>query len=334
MIRFAENADIEQLKKLWNIAFPEDGDDFINFYFSIKNHHKQTLVQECEGKIVAMLEMIPYKMTYFDELIDVYYFSGLNTLPDFQGQGLMKQLIEKSFQIAFKQKCDCIALIPQQQSIVNFYKQFDFEQIFEYQENNIHIEQKSFPLEKVVENNIVEAYHFFYQQTLNRKFCIQKTMDDFRVIVQDCYLLNGTPFLLRKNGNIVAMAFCFCETEGLKIKDILYVSMDYKQQLLSAIACFYQKNTLKIIEPHNNQSENQSFACGMLRLITISKLIQIFQKNNPTLLSFSFQDNFIAENNRYFGTKQEKMLSLNHKELCNYLFGNQKEKPFMNLMLD
>ena len=55
MIRFAQNNDLEQLKNLWKIAFPEDSMDFIHFYFSQKNNPKRTLVQDYDGKIVAMM---------------------------------------------------------------------------------------------------------------------------------------------------------------------------------------------------------------------------------------------------------------------------------------
>lgn len=333
MIRFAQNNDLEQLKNLWKIAFPEDSMDFIHFYFSQKNNPKRTLVQDYDGKIVAMMEMIPYKMTFFDKLVDVYYISGANTLPAFQGQGLMSNLIKQSFQIAYQQGYACAVLFPQNEATIKFYKQFDFEQIFEYQKYTPCIKPLYLPIETLTDKNLLEAYHFFNNQTLKRNFCIQKTMDDFRTIVQDCYLSNGTPFLLRKNNKIVSMAFCYL-CKKLIIKDILHNSIFDKEQLLSAIAHFYHTEKMQMIEPNCNPSENPSFSWGMLRVINYRQLADISARHQPKASSFCFHDNFIAENNGYWGTKQNDVLSFKHSDFCDFLFKNQPQKPFMNLMLD
>lgn len=333
MIRFAKDNDLEQLKNLWEIAFPEDDMDFIHFYFSEKNKVEHTLVQDFDGKIVAMMEMIPYKMTFFDKLVDVYYISGANTLPAFQGKGLMSNLIKQSFQTAYQQGYACAVLLPQNNSVINFYKQFDFEQIFEYQKYTQCVKPLYLPVETLTNKNLHEAYQFFNSQTLKRNFCIQKTFDDFRTIVQDSHLSKDSPFLLREKGKIVAMVFCHPEKE-LIIKDILYDSVEHKELLLSAIAHFYRTEKIQIIEPNYNQSENQTFSWGMLRVINYSQLANIYTEHQPRNSSFGFHDNFIAENNGYWGTKQSEILSFKHSDFCNHLFKNQIQKPFMNLMLD
>ena len=169
MIRFAQDNDLKQLKNLWKIAFPEDSMDFIHFYFSEKNKVEHTLIQDFDGKIVAMMEMIPYKMTFFDKLVDVYYISGANTLPTFQGQGLMSNLIKQSFQTAYQQGYACAVLFPQNEAVINFYKQFDFEQVFEYQIYTPNITPLYLPVETLTDKNLLEAYQFFNNQTFKEK---------------------------------------------------------------------------------------------------------------------------------------------------------------------
>jgi len=50
---------------LWETAFPKDSEDFVHLCFEKKYSHENTLQYIEDGKILFCLQMLPYKMKYY-----------------------------------------------------------------------------------------------------------------------------------------------------------------------------------------------------------------------------------------------------------------------------
>ena len=87
-----------QLIDLWRTSF-NDSEEFIKLFFDRVYKKENALFIEKNGKIVSALQMLPYVMTYYGKEISVNYIYGACTLPSERGQGLMRQLIQKAFEV-------------------------------------------------------------------------------------------------------------------------------------------------------------------------------------------------------------------------------------------
>ena len=92
-----------QLIDLWRTSF-NDSEEFIKLFFDRVYKKENALFIEKNGKIVSALQMLPYVMTYYGKEISVNYIYGACTLPSERGQGLMRQLIQKAFEVMESRK--------------------------------------------------------------------------------------------------------------------------------------------------------------------------------------------------------------------------------------
>ncbi len=65
----------DEVKTLWKLCF-NDSDEFTDLYFKMRYKDEVNRVIREDGKIISALQMIPYPMTFCDEVISTSYISG------------------------------------------------------------------------------------------------------------------------------------------------------------------------------------------------------------------------------------------------------------------
>lgn len=181
MISLATDKDRPILKKMWKTVF-DDTDSFIALLFSKKYKAENTLIYTFEGKIVASLQMFPYEFTFWGETITCYYLAGLCTLAPYRRKGIMPQLIFQSNRLMVEREIPLALLIPADADLYQYYKQFDYEHVFE--KDNLEI-----PLTEILDKSesLESAYEKFNEIYRKKDFCIQKTFADFEAIITDSF---------------------------------------------------------------------------------------------------------------------------------------------------
>ncbi|MDR2824700.1 MAG: GNAT family N-acetyltransferase [Prevotellaceae bacterium] len=179
MLEFATRQDENELKAIWKIVF-KDTDFFTNLYFLHYFEPYNTLVFRDRNRIVAMLFMRPYDFRFCGTIVQCYYLSGLATLPEYRRKGIMYQLINFSYKVMKERKIPLAILIPVNQKMYAYYRKFNYEQVFE-SDNEI------IPLESLVNSNrtLSDAYAEFDKIYREKNFCIQKEFIDFQAIIAD-----------------------------------------------------------------------------------------------------------------------------------------------------
>ncbi len=129
MLRFAEPMDLSEIRLLWETCFPNEG-GFNEYFFGRVFNVNYTLVAEEENKLCAMLQMLPYRLRVGERTGEITYIYGACTSPDFRRQGHMKCLLERSFEIDKQKGRIASALIPQEEWLFGFYRQFGYEPFF------------------------------------------------------------------------------------------------------------------------------------------------------------------------------------------------------------
>ena len=84
----------DEVKTLWKLCF-NDSDEFTDLYFKMRYKDEVNRVIREDGKIISALQMIPYPMTFCDEVISTSYISGACTHPDYS------PMLEEYYQEAY-----------------------------------------------------------------------------------------------------------------------------------------------------------------------------------------------------------------------------------------
>ena len=127
-------------RALYQAAFPEDTERFVDFYYQYKTRDNQILALEQDGQIVSMLHRNPYTMIMngYEFLAD--YIVAVATEKAFRHQGCMRKLLEKALNDMANQGMPFAFLMPASESI---YAPFDFVWICPYTELPMRVERMS-----------------------------------------------------------------------------------------------------------------------------------------------------------------------------------------------
>lgn len=235
MIKFADNSTEAAVREMWRECFG-DGEEFMDMYFSRKYRNGDTLVYLVGGTPVASLQMHPYRMTFYGKEIDMYYLSGICTLPQHRGNGYASELIAEAHRELRRRGVLLAVLIPASPELYGYYADFDYEKVFES-------DPRPIPLGEILDSSadIKEAYALFDAIYRNRDFCVQKSFDDFTVIVDD-YTIDGRPPKTYLDG----VAYLIDPLPLLQIYAANSPTLSFTLRLEGAAAC--QQETLYIID--------------------------------------------------------------------------------------
>ncbi|MDO4174540.1 MAG: GNAT family N-acetyltransferase [Eubacteriales bacterium] len=129
MIRFARQTDLEHVIALWKQCFPGD-DAFRNWFFQTVYDPAITLLDEEEGTICAMLQMLPYQLRDARGVRPVTYIYGACTAPAYRRQHRMDRLLQHSFALDQTEGRAASILIPQEEWLFGFYDLFGYQTAF------------------------------------------------------------------------------------------------------------------------------------------------------------------------------------------------------------
>ena len=367
MICYADNVLKKEVIHIWKACFPNDSEDFINFYFKDKYKNENTLVYLEEGKAIACLQMLPYRMTFYSDTILTAYISGAATLPEHQNKGIMKKLLRFAFDEMDKKNIPLSTLIPQEQWLIRFYEKIGYEMAFYYNELQIQPTKssnqnldKSIQIKTIENQELKTAYTYYAQHLSKTQLCIQKSFDDFKAICILYQLENGQILLAYKNNTLIGIGFVNEENEMITVKDLFTSDNHVRNTMLEYIRITYPQKEIKYQQPAN--INDIKLDKGMARIINAESLLQLYAKAHP---DFSFtiiiKDNDRANNNKHFEIKTGQCNTLpipaqqyqnqihietDIKNLCKIIMGQDihpyfKEKknilhplPYMNLMLE
>lgn len=116
---------VDELKLLWKRVFGDD-DVYIDRFFSQIYSPENTLVYEEDGHIVSMLYMIPYDLCINGSHFKAMYLYALATDEKYRGRRFMSGLIHRAHEIVEKKGYLCSFLIPEGESLYQYYRRFGY----------------------------------------------------------------------------------------------------------------------------------------------------------------------------------------------------------------
>jgi predicted acetyltransferase len=279
----------QQIIDLWRISFPEDTEEFIRLHFDQKYKEENTLVARQGNTVVSVLQMMPYKMTFYEEKIDASYISGACTHPSLQSNGYMFRLLSDSFMEMYRRGVALTALIPASERVSHYYGKAGYTFVFDYSQEHYPVSSllgKNKTTSKYVtsewdSSGLDDIYLYFTEKEHKRPFCIQHTKEEFSAVLEDLYNDNGTLFYIKNNFDrrICGLMFVVPSEDRILIKEFFYDGEGEKHLLLQAIAKKYDdtKEIICAIPPY----PGSFFHLGMARVVNAEYLLSLYAKTFP-----------------------------------------------------
>lgn len=129
MIRYLDKDEYGKCIPLWKEAFPEDSEEFLDYYFGKKISDSQVIVKEDEGgKLLTMAHLNPYKVRVRDRMYVLPYIVGVATASDSRHQGHMRDVLVTMLQDMHEAHTPFCYLMPASPDI---YRPFGFVYVFD-----------------------------------------------------------------------------------------------------------------------------------------------------------------------------------------------------------
>lgn len=289
----------EQVKALWRLCF-SDSDDFIDMYFDYRYTDDINMAIIQDDKVISSLQLIPYNMTFHGKLIPTSYISGACTHPGFQGKGIMRELLKRSFDRMSKTGVLISTLIPAEEWLVGYYAKTGYASVF-YNSNELILftDMPDIPDLSILETDTFnsEMYDYLNRHMMGRDFCIQHSEKDFRVVLADMKLSGGKIVYVVCNNTIEGLAIATPEPGYICLQEMFTDNPDIENAIINYL---YRSdgNQIRRISPVNGDNAPDRKLLGMARIINVKEVVSMYAQANPGLeTNFEVIDEYLADNN-------------------------------------
>lgn len=337
----------EQVKSLWKLCFPDDSDDFVGLYFSLRYTDEINSAITENGRIVSALQRIPYPMRFNDAVIPVAYISGACTHPDFRSRGLMSRLLDEAHRKMYTDGKYLSVLIPANEGLISYYSKFGYEVCFQHNEKlltgmcktidnyNYGLIFREIGLQK---NELADVCEFINQQLSTRQVSILHPLQDIMIVVSDIHLSGGQVWCSRTDeGKLCAVSLVVVSEKLVVVKELLSVDKESESAMIDFLLCHYSVSRIEKSSP-----------CGMVRVINAYHMLEILSGviKGDWIIEI-YGDDVIIENNGFYIISNGGCRKTDSRPKCNndavyqqihinslpsWLFRDMC--PYMSLMLD
>lgn len=248
MIRYANALDVKQIRDLWELCFPDDS-GFNDYFFANLFDLNHVLLLEIDGQIAAMTQMIPRKICVSEDQTECCtYIYGACTHPDHRRKHLMSQLLERSFLLDRSLGRTASILIPAEQWLFDFYRQFEYEPVFMLNTKELLFSAPSSSELSMLGEEDVSNMNALYEDSLEkeRPFLVrdasewEKQIKMFSEIGMGCFGKHAP------NGELLGYAFAWKSADSLVyVQEIAASSENVQMELLEGIAAAAKVNRVR-----------------------------------------------------------------------------------------
>lgn len=180
MIEYITPQTRPQILEMWRVCFG-DSQPYFDIYFKEKYSDENTLAYFEGDKAVASLQLLHYNFTFCGAEIPIAYISGACTLPEARKKGYMEALLKRTFHELEKRNIPLSLLVPEEEWLLGFYDKYGYAQTFDAGTDLPLLKE----LMKRHSGNLSSAYKEFDSLFRNQDMTVQKTFDDFRIVVEE-----------------------------------------------------------------------------------------------------------------------------------------------------
>lgn len=206
MIRLAEDRDFDFVKNSWTVCF-DDSPEFVDWNFEFNYSPENTVIAEADGVPASVMQLVPYKMNLGGASLNIRYISGVATMPEYRGRGLVRSLFDFCIPHMKSLGCDISILVP---DVDGMYEKFGYRKICPRTLCCVNTIE-GFAAYNTIDDKLISAVTQLYTKEMsNKSVYIERTEQGFRKILTDLLCLShGSVLINEKDGIPVGYAFAY-----------------------------------------------------------------------------------------------------------------------------
>lgn len=118
-----------ELEKIWQVCFG-DPKRPTAFFFNNAFQPHTCLVYEVDGKVAAMVHMLPVSMAQPGSIVRGHYIYAAATLPEYRKQGCMGALLRAAAHLGLRRGEHFSCLLPSSDALYDYYANYGYEEAF------------------------------------------------------------------------------------------------------------------------------------------------------------------------------------------------------------
>ena len=339
----------EQLKKLWKDLF-NDEEEYIEWYFNNIYKEKYTKIYtDNKNKVCGMLFENKYHLSINDEKFMGRYLVGIGVTPEQRGEGIMKELLLKSMNEAYKYGEEFIYLTPIDK---NIYERFGFTYISALSKYEIEFEElknfkKKFRIQKIqeeisVEEILIKLKEFYLDVSKEYYIKVARQKEDYKTIFSEVFCEDGLAYISYDISGEINGYMLLVKNENILVKELLFKDRDTLEGLLSILYSYKDYyNKLEFILPENIYLEDYFKSEKQIkktlknkiqgRILCVEKALIRLSENllEGEEIKIYVQDRYIRENTGIFKINKNKVekikgefdISIEIKDLTTLIYG-------------
>jgi len=267
MISFACNEDIPALKSLWIDTFTKDTEEQIDLFFEHRFKPSLTPVYKADEKIVSVLYLLDCSLRQGNGLIPALYIYAAATKREYQEQGIMSELLDFSKELALKNNCAAITLLPETPKLRSFYGKRGYKEHYKIDT----IEFTRTELSALSVQNPCQSLSFDFDEYLkNRNELLSQNGS---VIWNASAMKHKLKFYATMNPFFVrcekSFGICYEENRRANLIEFIGIPADLPQ-IFSHMLRRYDVESFKIYLPHDFLKTEQIVEKNTVMILTLS----------------------------------------------------------------
>lgn len=257
-IRFATSKDTWDVQALWELCFPST-DGFNKYYFEKLYHPEYNLLLIQNNRLCAMTQMLPYSLQTGNKNEPVTYIYGACTHPEFRRQHLMDHLLHRTFKIDCENGRSASILIPQEEWLFSFYKQFGYHDRFFITSTSLKFQQTDRDCEiKLMREEDLAQLDQIYHQFISSESYICRPYSFWKDQLNLFQTCGAGAFCAWAEGHIVGYAFAWNVSEELWLQECV-CQLEWENAMNNRLLALFNKAVGRMSGPR--YSEKKHLGC-------------------------------------------------------------------------
>ncbi len=295
----------QQTRNLWKDCF-NDTDDFLDIYFEDKYTDERNLTVRQDGRVIAAMQLLPYRFTFYGSVLHAGYISGLCVQPEFRRSGKASQLIREAHRELFRQGGTLSFLIPGSESLRQFYEKPEHGAFW----------TSTFRKDVVLNDNGSEDarieirrpdywaddLYVYYKRNLKGDFVFRPSPEDFYAALSTCDLENGYILVAYRKRRVAGLCLAVPETgQVVRVRSILADGEVVRNMLLRHLKTLSGATQVRVRMPSPGALKGVE-PYAMARVVSVPKFLGAVLRACPDFQIHIGVDGDldIPENNGYY----------------------------------